>query len=477
MVRAHMERSHDAFPPRRAEPDASREPGNAVTRGATSIPGAGPLSAADIAALLSAAEHGSVMWRRNRALVAVLGLCGLRAGESLGLDGDDVSFDRGTLTVTAEGNPRVVPVSPEALDALAAWTDERLSIADPRTEGLFVTREGARLAPGQMRQLLSRLARRAGIAKPVSAATLRRAHASELVSRGWPLHEIQQRLGYGTLAATRRFLATSGLPPALEGHAPALAIDMEDPGPCRACLYGDARESDSALGLLEEAGDAVLAVDHDGTVRAANGVAEALFPSTRPSVVGANLWDLLSEPRYARIRRACHDCATTRRPVAETAVSAFGGRRALFRAIPTTKGIVLWIRDDLTLGFMEGFLRGCLELAHGGARGTVALLRAIRDQAGESTDFVVVAAHGTRETRLLSDHNPAGRRLSHLLPPEYFTQFTGKLAHTLATGDATRLVAHASEDPSGQPLMAIRIIALGGEWLVVTARDVPTSGG
>lgn len=101
----------------------------------------------------------------------------------------------------------------------------------------------------------------------------------------------------------------------------------------------------------------------------------------------------------------------------------------------------------------------------------------MRDQAGESTDFVVAAAHGARETRLLGDHNPAGRRLSHLLPPECFTQFTGKLAHTLATGDATRLVAHASEDPSGQPLMAIRIIALGGEWLVVTARDIPTSGG
>ena len=57
-----------------------------------------------------------------------------------------------------------------------------------------------------MRQLLPRLARKAGVAKRVHAHGLRHTHASELAAEGFPLPEIQAQLGHRYLSTTYRYL-------------------------------------------------------------------------------------------------------------------------------------------------------------------------------------------------------------------------------------------------------------------------------
>jgi integrase/recombinase XerD len=82
---------------------------------------------------------------RDAALVALLGLNGLRISEALGANVDDLSWERGhrTLRVRGKGGKlSVVPLAPRtvaAVDALIELSGDELSAP------IFRTRTGARL--------------------------------------------------------------------------------------------------------------------------------------------------------------------------------------------------------------------------------------------------------------------------------------------------------------------------------------------
>ncbi len=71
---------------------------------------------------------------------------------------------------------------------------------------LFCTLSGGWLQPSYVRQLLPRLAEKAGISKRVHAAGLRYTHAAELAAEGLPVELISAQLGHESLASTGRYL-------------------------------------------------------------------------------------------------------------------------------------------------------------------------------------------------------------------------------------------------------------------------------
>lgn len=127
----------------------------------------------DIAALMSAAsstrfEFTAIMCRT---LIGLLAVTGMRVGEALRLDNQDVDWEHGVLIVRHSKfeRSRQVPIHPSALDALRVYVtardERRIAI---RTPSLFISWTGDRLSYGGIRWHFERLARKAGLA-PKSA--------------------------------------------------------------------------------------------------------------------------------------------------------------------------------------------------------------------------------------------------------------------------------------------------------------------
>ncbi len=77
--------------------------------------------------------------------------------------------------------------------------------AGPDT-AVFCSRKGAHLHPTQVRRIVRKAAKRAGIEKSVSPHWMRHAHASHALDRGAPIHLVQATLAHSSVATTGRYL-------------------------------------------------------------------------------------------------------------------------------------------------------------------------------------------------------------------------------------------------------------------------------
>lgn len=174
-----------------------------------------PLSVDDCHALVEAGGGPeSEAETRDRALVELLYGAGLRVAELVSLDVRDLDLQRGELRVTGKGGTeRVVPIPAEARAALDAYLAPRRRpgvLAQP----LFLAlrrRAGAarRLGARDVRRILKRRGRRAGIADRVHPHRLRHSYATHLLDMGADLREIQELLGHASLSTTQKYTAVS----------------------------------------------------------------------------------------------------------------------------------------------------------------------------------------------------------------------------------------------------------------------------
>jgi integrase/recombinase XerD len=137
-------------------------------------------SDADIAALMGAARQLRSPLRAAtfETLVGLLAVTGLRIGEALRLDRDDVDPAGGVLRIreTKFGKSREVPLHPSTVEALAAYTRRRDELCPrPREQGFFVSTAGTRLLYCNAHLAWLDLVRRAGL-QPRSAKCRPRPH-------------------------------------------------------------------------------------------------------------------------------------------------------------------------------------------------------------------------------------------------------------------------------------------------------------
>lgn len=169
------------------------------------------LTACEVEALLAGCSTRAPTGIRNRALLLTLYRCGLRISEALALKPKDVDIDAATLLVLRGKGDRSRQLAFDAsvTDALARWLDTRkaLGFNGRGTTPLFCTLSGGSVSAVYVRQVLSRLAAKAGIEKAVRPHGLRHTFAAELCRENVPLNEIQQALGHSNAATTSRYLA------------------------------------------------------------------------------------------------------------------------------------------------------------------------------------------------------------------------------------------------------------------------------
>ncbi len=149
---------------------------------------------------------------RDRAILEVLYATGVRVGELVGLDVDDIDLSRHLITVLGKGNKqRAVPFGLPAAAALDRWMrfGRPSLVAKDSGAALFLGARGRRLDARIVRSLVhSRVAQVEG-APDVGPHGMRHTAATHLLEGGADLRSVQEFLGHASLATTQIYTHVS----------------------------------------------------------------------------------------------------------------------------------------------------------------------------------------------------------------------------------------------------------------------------
>ena len=151
---------------------------------------------------------------RDRAILEVLFSTGMRVGELIALDRDQINiehikrknFGDLELPITGKGGyTRTVYFSPRALDAISRY----LSLRKDTDPALFVNFrkdkkvETKRLTTRSVERLIKHYAKIAGLPISTTQHTLRHSYATDLLEQGVDLRTIQEFLGHRNIVTTQ----------------------------------------------------------------------------------------------------------------------------------------------------------------------------------------------------------------------------------------------------------------------------------
>jgi len=166
------------------------------------------LTEAETARLLETPDGGGPSGLRDRAMLELLYATGIRAGELIGLDVDDVNPSLGYVRCASpDGRERFVPLGKAAAEALERYLKDgrpHLVRPDRPERALFVSRRGSRLTRQGFWKLMKKHAETSGLGG-VSPHMLRHAFAAHLVAGGADLRAVQEMLGHKDISATRAY--------------------------------------------------------------------------------------------------------------------------------------------------------------------------------------------------------------------------------------------------------------------------------
>ncbi|MEW6033928.1 MAG: tyrosine-type recombinase/integrase [Chloroflexota bacterium] len=136
---------------------------------------------------------------RDRAMLELLYGGGLRVGELVALNWDDVDCERHCVRcVGRKDRERIVPIPEDVVLVLREYVESaRFELLENDKEtALFVNRRGGRLTRQGVWQILKEYARSAGLGPNVTPHTLRHSMAARMLSGGASASSVQQILGH-----------------------------------------------------------------------------------------------------------------------------------------------------------------------------------------------------------------------------------------------------------------------------------------
>jgi integrase/recombinase XerC len=188
------------------------------------------LSVDEMSTLLTTPDDGAPLGRRDRAILELFYASGLRLGELVGLDVEDVNLSARMVRVMGKGaKERIVPFNDATKQSIAAWLKDRAALVNSQLptansqraakgasarraalqgrqgEPLFVNFRGSRLTGRSVQRLVARYVGVCSTRFGISPHALRHSFATHLLERGADLRAIQELLGHVQLSTTQRY--------------------------------------------------------------------------------------------------------------------------------------------------------------------------------------------------------------------------------------------------------------------------------
>jgi integrase/recombinase XerC len=165
------------------------------------------MQTADIALLLEQPDLDTPLGVRDLAWLELLYASGLRIGELVGIDFDDIDLRSRLVKVHGKGSKeRIVPFGTKAENAIRAYLSDRDQLtSDPDEQALFVNYRGGRITTRSIHRLFDGYLKGASLRAGISPHTMRHSFATHLLNAGADLRGIQELLGHSSLSTTQKY--------------------------------------------------------------------------------------------------------------------------------------------------------------------------------------------------------------------------------------------------------------------------------
>ena len=163
------------------------------------------LTGKEVELLLEQPKCSDMKGFRDKAMLEVLYATGIRVSELINLNYDDVSLSGGFIRCSGNGKTRIIPLYPEALQALSDYMEDvrPKMIAEPTEQSLFVNVSGERMSRQGFWKIIKYYQEKAHIDKDITPHTLRHSFAAHLLENGADLRSIQEMLGHSDISSTQ----------------------------------------------------------------------------------------------------------------------------------------------------------------------------------------------------------------------------------------------------------------------------------
>ncbi|MCK4337638.1 MAG: tyrosine recombinase XerC [Candidatus Aminicenantes bacterium] len=145
---------------------------------------------------------------RDRAMLELLYATGLRVGELVGSNIEDIKFPERLIRVRGKGKKeRILPFGKTAEESLQSYISIRSSIhkGEIDEKAVFLNVRGGRITSRSVQRIVDLYFRQTALRRKISPHSLRHSFASHLLSRGADLRIIQELLGHESLATTQKY--------------------------------------------------------------------------------------------------------------------------------------------------------------------------------------------------------------------------------------------------------------------------------
>ena len=184
------------------------------------MPSTEPQDAARRNSVRPAHVEEGLLLRRDRALLELLYVAGLRVSELTGLNLLDIEQKERVLRVRGKGNKeRIVPYGAKAQEALEKYWPVREQLlkqanrsdhrADQHAQAVFLNYSGQRLTQRSVGRIVKKYVRLVNVNWDLHPHSLRHAFATHLLADGADLRAIQELLGHQSLSTTQRYTHAS----------------------------------------------------------------------------------------------------------------------------------------------------------------------------------------------------------------------------------------------------------------------------